>query len=88
MSDITHGNNPQQMQELAALLKQKSEEINSMVATLSAKLDATGWVGPDSTRFRGEWAGHRAQLTNIAGVLDSVGSTVLQNKQEQESVSS
>ncbi|MUK03417.1 hypothetical protein GM708_16795 [Vibrio cholerae] len=88
MSNITHGNNPQEMQELATLLTQKSEEINQMVNQLTTKLGSTGWEGPDAQRFRSDWEGHRAKLTAIASELGTVSQTVQKNKQDQETASS
>ncbi|MEG9247504.1 hypothetical protein V6S67_05335 [Arthrobacter sp. Soc17.1.1.1] len=87
MSNITHGNNPQEMQELATLLTQKSEEINQMVGQLTTKLASTGWEGPDAGRFRSDWEGHRAKLTAIASELGTVSQTVQKNKQDQETAS-
>ena len=54
MSNVTHGNNPEQMGQLAQLLTQKSEELNQTANQLTQQLGNTAWVGPDSERFRGE----------------------------------
>ncbi|NJC21832.1 uncharacterized protein YukE [Arthrobacter pigmenti] len=87
MSNITHGNNPEQMGQLAQLLTQKSEELNQTANQLTQQLANTGWVGPDSERFRGDWETHRAQLSQIAAQLQEVSSTVQRNRQDQEATS-
>lgn len=87
MGNITHGNNPEQMGQLAQLLSQKSEELNQTANQLTQQLANTGWVGPDSERFRGDWETHRAQLTQIAAQLQEVSATVQRNRQDQEATS-
>ena len=87
MSNVTHGNNPEQMGQLAQLLTQKSEELNQTANQLTQQLGNTAWVGPDSERFRGEWETHRAQLTQIAAQLQEVSATVQRNRQDQEATS-
>jgi uncharacterized protein YukE len=87
MSNVTHGNNPEQMGQLAQLLTQKSEELNQTANQLTQQLAGTAWVGPDSERFRGEWETHRAQLTQIAAQLQEVSATVQRNRQDQEATS-
>lgn len=88
MSNITHGNNPEQMGQLAQLLTQKSEELNQTATQLTQQLANTGWVGPDSERFRSDWETHRAQLSQIAAQLQEVSQTVQRNRQDQEATSS
>lgn len=83
MSEITHGNNPEQMGQLASMLNQKAEEIKGSVAQLTNQLGGTAWNGPDAQKFRSEWEGHRAQLTQIAEALNQVSTIVTQNQNAQ-----
>ena len=47
----------QQVRALAQRLEQKAQEIDQITSTLTSKLGATQWTGPDATKFRNDWSG-------------------------------
>lgn len=73
---------------LAGQLDQAASQIKDLVGRLSGALEGTQWVGPDATRFRGDWSGtHVAALNNVANNLAQASQIARQNASEQESAS-
>lgn len=58
---------PEEVDDLATQLDVKAGDFESVLTTLSAKLQGTTWVGTDYNRFEEQWTGTIAQnLRNAA----------------------
>lgn len=82
------GLNPEDMRELVALLKSKSNKIEEIAQTLGAKVKSTTWDGPDAEKFKGDWDGDlSARLKKVANALEQIGQTAQRELQEQTQTS-
>lgn len=89
MSNITHGMNIPEVEELARLLDQKANEIQTMMGNIDSKLNATNWVGPDATQFRNTWdSQHKRALTTIINDLQNASRQATKDAQQQQQASS
>lgn len=88
MNAITHGMNPEEVENLGRTLKSRAAELNQLVSQLNGLVHNTSWVGPDANNFKGPWwDGHRAHLSKIAQDLDGFGQSALNNASAQRSTS-
>lgn len=77
------------VRNLATQLQNKANEIDSMRQQLTAQLEGTSWIGPDATRFRGDWTGqHVSSLNQVSQALRDAAQRAIQNANEQESAAS
>jgi uncharacterized protein YukE len=77
-----------QVRELASLLGQKAQEIDTLISTISSKLSSTEWKGPDSEKFRNDWSGTlTTSLKNVAQSLRDTQQRASANAQDQETAS-
>ena len=87
-TNITTGMNIGEVQALAGEMTRGASEIQRVLQQISAKLDSTGWVGPDQQRFEAEWRGQRtAQLNQVIQALEDAGRIATQNANEQTQAS-
>lgn len=76
------------VRQLATQLTTKANEIQQIMQTLSSSLQNTQWVGPDQTRFVGDWQStHVTALNNVINGLNDASRKATQNATEQESAS-
>jgi uncharacterized protein YukE len=84
-----YGMDVAEVRQLASLLQQSSADITSMISKLTGELGRTTWVGPDRTRFEGDWQSHHvAALNQVATALNDASTLATQNAQQQEDASS
>lgn len=77
-----------EVQALSAQLTHASEEINQLANTLTSKLEAVSWSGPDRDRFVSDWQGqHKSALLQISQALQGAATSATQNAQAQEQAS-
>ena len=89
MAAISHGMNVEQVKQLGNTLKQKKQEIDSIINTINSVLNSTAWEGPDAVAFKTQqWPEHRTHLTQIGQAIEGFGQSALNNASEQESTSS
>lgn len=88
MSNIDHGMNIAQVNQLGQLLKTKSAEVLELIRAVETQIASTAWEGPDARAFKDQWwPEHRSILTEIANRVDGFGQSALNNASEQEGVS-
>ncbi|BDI21815.1 WXG100 family type VII secretion target [Herbiconiux sp. L3-i23] len=82
------GQNPDEVNDLAALFDTKAGELESLVQAISAKLAGTTWQGPDRTRFETQdWTNIQTNLNQAAQVLRDTGTVARNNATEQVNAS-
>jgi uncharacterized protein YukE len=73
---------------LSSQMNQSAGQIRQLMSTLTNQLNGTQWVGPDRSRFEGDWSGtYVQQLTQVASALEEASTRATQNANEQESAS-
>lgn len=73
---------------LAQQLTTKANEIQQIMQSLTSSLQNTQWVGPDQTRFLGDWQStHVTALNNVVNGLNDASQKATQNATEQENAS-
>lgn len=73
------GANLADLEQLRAMFDSKAGEVQSLEATLSAKVapGATAWAGPGADKFRGAWEQEFAPaLRNLREALNQAGVAV------------
>jgi uncharacterized protein YukE len=76
------------VRQLSAQMNQSAGQIRQLMSTLTNQLNGTQWVGPDRSRFEGDWSGtYVQQLTQVASALEDAANRANQNANEQESAS-
>ena len=82
------GQNPDEVNDLAALFDTKAGELESLVQAITSKLAGTTWQGPDRTRFETQdWSTIQTNLTQAAQVLRDTGAVARNNATEQVNAS-
>lgn len=77
-----------QVRTLANQMRQKADEIESIMAQLTSQLKQAQWVGPDRQKFESDWDGqYCTSLRNVAQGLKDAASIADQNAQQQEQAS-
>ncbi|MCP4380552.1 MAG: hypothetical protein GY798_03880 [Hyphomicrobiales bacterium] len=88
MSNVTHGMNPDEVDDLAGVLENVAEHIDGVVSSLETKVHGTTWVGPDANMFKNDWwPGHRSHLTQVATDLRGFGQSARNNASAQREAS-
>lgn len=88
MAAVTHGMNPDEVENLGRTLQRKADELRGHVSQLEGLVNNTGWMGKDASDFKGPWwTGHKKQLLTIAEGLHGFGQSALNNAREQREVS-
>ncbi|MBS1847163.1 MAG: WXG100 family type VII secretion target [Actinobacteria bacterium] len=78
------------VQQLAQLLNQKADDINSTMQQLNGQINNSTsiWVGNDANQFRSEWQStHVQQLNAVVNGLHDAAQKAIQNAQQQEQAS-
>ncbi len=88
MPNITSGMDIGQVRQLSKELQDDAQQIRTLTRKLTARLDSVPWVGPDYSRFKGDWHGqHVGQLNNVANALEEASRTANRNANEQQQAS-
>lgn len=88
MSNLTHGMNLEEVEELGHALKERAKAISATAGQIDRRVHSTTWAGPDAEKFRGSWwPTHKAKLYATAKELDGLGQSALNNACEQRRVS-
>lgn len=70
------------------LLKKYADELERSVDNVQALCGTATWTGPKSERFRGEWSGHKKQITtavaNARAAIDKALKCVEQEEQDKK----
>jgi uncharacterized protein YukE len=88
MSNFT-GMDINAVRQLAAAMRQKADEIDSLRQQLTNQLNNTQWVGNDRNQFTSDWNGmYTSSLNQVAQGLRDAATRADQNAGEQETASS
>ena len=88
MSNITHGMNPEEVEDLGRRLKDVAGQIQTIVGDLERSVGSTTWVGQDATTFKTQWwPQHKSHLTQVSQDLDGFGQSAINNATEQRQAS-
>jgi hypothetical protein len=75
--------------ELADRFTLVAERIRALETTLSGRVAAASWIGPDRTRFAETWTrDHAAGLREAAAALDDAARLAAAQAREQDAASS
>ncbi len=78
------GMNTDEVLNFANQLSSKADEIEHIINTLTGQLSGVQWLGPDATRFHGDWDGsHRPQLQSVANALREASQIAHSNVSQQ-----
>jgi uncharacterized protein YukE len=69
---------PQQVIELGAETKRQQEALVMLTNAIESKVANTDWDSPAATRFKGDWATHKANLVKLQTALESVSKAATQ----------
>jgi len=82
------GQIPEEVDALANEFGVKADEIDQLVAALSAKLGSTTWTGADRDRFEADWNGQlTSSLRGVSGALRDAQSVAKGNAEQQRTAS-
>lgn len=82
------GQNPDEVNDLAATFDAKAGELEGIVQTITSKLAGTTWQGPDRIRFEtSDWANLQTALNQAAQTLRDAGNIARTNATEQTTAS-
>lgn len=77
-----------QVRQLANLMRNKADEIESIMNELTRQLGSTSWIGNDRQQFESDWSGqHCNSLRNVANGIRDAATRADQNAAQQESAS-
>lgn len=80
----------EEVEQLAAHLQQRAQEIEEIVGHLTSALSSTTWVGADHDMFHELWhSSHVPALRNVInGLMDAHGNAVANARQQREASAS
>lgn len=82
------GQNPDEVDRLAAELGQRATEIVDLQRAVTNRLAASVWTGPDRERFEADWQSTTAQfITQVVDALRAAAQAAAGSAQGQRSVS-
>jgi hypothetical protein len=85
---ITSGMDIAQVRQLATEMQRAAEEIRQIGTRVTARVEATPWLGPDRQRFEQDWRGRQVQQLNaVAQALTEGAQVATKNATEQEQAS-
>lgn len=88
MSNVTHGMNVDEVQDLGRFLQDRANRLNRIVQEINRSVYSVHWQGGVAVQFgQQHWPGHRARLQAAANHLHGLGQSALNNASEQRSVS-
>lgn len=74
----------EEVEQLAAQMEQKAQEIETIVSVLTSAFNSTSWVGPDKDMFGSDWQStHVPLLHNTATALHEASQRAQANAQQQ-----
>ena len=77
-----------EVEQLAAQMEQRVQEIESLRNTLTQHLEGAHWVGPDREQFHSDWTSvHIPSLVNVENGLKDAAARARQNAQQQREAS-
>jgi len=80
---------PDEVDALAIEFDARAGDIETLVASLTAKLAATTWTGADRDHFQSDWDGQlTAGLRNVAASLRDAATIARANAEQQRQASS
>jgi hypothetical protein len=83
------GQIPDEVRMRAAEFDAKATDLENVITALKSKLGSSTWVGPDRTRFEGDWdSALSGSLRNVAGALRVAATTARGNADQQDTASS
>jgi hypothetical protein len=83
------GQIPDEVRLRAAEFDAKATDLENVITALKSKLGSTTWVGPDRTRFEGDWDSTLSgSIRNVAGALRVAATTARCNADQQDTASS
>jgi uncharacterized protein YukE len=78
------GQDPAEVQDLAALFTQKATDLEGIVSALNSKLGSTTWQGTDRNNFESmTWSQLQTALNQAATTLRDTGTIASQNATDQ-----
>ena len=78
------GQNPDEVDALAAGFDAKASAIEQLIAALDGDFDSTTWVGSDRTKFEGSWIAQiTPELKSAATSLKDAAQRARENAREQ-----
>jgi uncharacterized protein YukE len=82
------GADVEQLNQLAAQLGNKANDIQNVITQLTTAINSVEWKGNDATRFRSEWEGqYVGQLKAVVSALQTASQNAKRNAQEQQQAS-
>lgn len=85
---VTHGMNPDEVEALGRVLRQKAEQLRQLTSSLDRRVATTTWTGPAARQFlHGSWPRHRTRLHDISQRIHGFGESAISNAAEQRRVS-
>lgn len=82
------GQNPDEVNDLAATFDAKAGDLEAVVQTITSKLAGTTWQGPDRVRFEtSDWTTIQTGLNQAAQALRDAGNIARNNATEQTTAS-
>jgi uncharacterized protein YukE len=83
-----YGADVEQLRALSAELRQRSEELEAILARLSSRIEHVAWRGPDADRLRSEWQGsHVVAVRRAVRLLQDASGQALDNARQQDETS-
>ena len=76
----------EEVEQLAAQMEQRVQEIENLRNVLTQQLEGAHWVGPDREQFHSDWTSvHIPSLVNVEnGLKDAAAKARLNAQQQQE----
>lgn len=83
------GQIPEEVEQLGADFENKAGDVETMIAAITTRLQATTWRGADRETFEASWTGEMTNnLTQLANALRETGMIANNNAQQQRTASS
>lgn len=88
MMTIDAGMNIAEVEQLAAILNEKSKQLQAVLGRIDRVVAIAGWVGPTSIRFKGQWwPTNRRSIAAAATGLSDFAKLALENARQQREAS-
>lgn len=83
------GQVPEDVEALAADFDAKAGDVETLISSITAKLQSTTWIGNDRDTFEASWSGEMTNMLNqLAQALRETGTLANNNAQQQRTASS
>ncbi|TAJ48220.1 MAG: hypothetical protein EPO52_08670 [Herbiconiux sp.] len=78
----------EQVQQLSKQLNSQSQQVQTILTTLTSALQSVQWTGPDAENFRSEWnTTHTAALKQVITALEDASQKAAKNASDQAATS-